>query len=83
VNRVERQRYDDEDQAEREIEEQTESPDERDDTEIERRAGVEAMHRVGAYPPREGAEAVYGDTDMDPNRDDQKSAHHAEADEHL
>lgn len=29
------------------------------------------------------AMAVYGDTDMDPNRDDQASAHHAEEDEHL
>lgn len=29
------------------------------------------------------AEAVYGDTDMNPNADDQKDAHHAEADEHL
>lgn len=31
----------------------------------------------------ERAEAVYGDTDMNPNADDQRSAHHAEADEHL
>lgn len=27
--------------------------------------------------------AIYGETDMDPNREDQESAHHAEADEHL
>ena len=35
------------------------------------------------YPPRERAQAVYGDTDIDPNRDDQKSAHQAGEDEHL
>lgn len=28
-------------------------------------------------------EAVYGDTDANPNADDQKDAHHADADEHL
>ena len=28
-------------------------------------------------------EAVYGDTDMNPNADDQESAHHADEDEHL
>lgn len=27
--------------------------------------------------------AVYGDTDMDPNRDDQKDAHEADSEEHL
>ena len=32
---------------------------------------------------RESAEAVYGDTDLNPNADDQKDAHHAEPDEHL
>ncbi len=31
----------------------------------------------------ERAQAVYGDTDMNPNADDQRSAHHAEPDEHL
>lgn len=31
----------------------------------------------------ESAEAVYGDTDLNPNADDQKDAHHAEPDEHL
>lgn len=31
----------------------------------------------------ERAEAIYGDTDMDPNRDDQREAHHADQDEHL
>jgi hypothetical protein len=29
------------------------------------------------------AEAVYSDTDLDPNADDQKDAHHAEPDEHV
>ena len=28
-------------------------------------------------------EVVYGDTDEDENRDDQRDAHHAEPDEHL
>jgi hypothetical protein len=28
-------------------------------------------------------EAIYGDTDLDPNRDDQADAHHATEDEHL
>ncbi len=32
---------------------------------------------------RESAEAVYADTDLNPNADDQKDAHHAEPDEHL
>lgn len=31
----------------------------------------------------EPAEAVYGDTDLNPNADDQRDAHHAEPDEHL
>jgi hypothetical protein len=31
----------------------------------------------------ESAEAVYGDTDLNPNADDQKDAHHAEPDEHV
>ncbi len=31
----------------------------------------------------EPAEAVYADTDLDPNADDQKDAHHAEPDEHV
>ena len=34
-------------------------------------------------PPRDRNQAVYGDTDMNPNADDEKSAHHADADEHL
>lgn len=28
-------------------------------------------------------ESVYGDTDMNPNRDDQRDAHKAEPDEHV
>jgi hypothetical protein len=32
---------------------------------------------------RERAQAVYGDTDMNPNAGDQESAHHAEPDEHV
>ncbi|HEV2262841.1 MAG TPA: hypothetical protein VGR69_11195 [Candidatus Rubrimentiphilum sp.] len=28
-------------------------------------------------------EKIYGDTDMDPNRDDQRDAHRAEPDEHV
>ena len=31
----------------------------------------------------EQAEAVYGDTDLNPNAGDQKDAHHAEPDEHV
>ena len=31
----------------------------------------------------ERAEAVYGDTDLNPNADDQKDAHHAAPDEHV
>ncbi len=31
----------------------------------------------------ESAEGVYGDTDLTPNADDQKDAHHAESDEHV
>jgi len=33
--------------------------------------------------PHESAEAVYGDTDLNPNADDQKDAHHADSEEHL
>jgi len=52
-------------------------------TEMERRRGVDAMHDVTPEIARERAEIVYGDTDMNPNADDQRSAHHAETDEHL
>ena len=31
----------------------------------------------------QSGEAVYSDTDLNPNADDQKDAHHAEPDEHL
>ncbi len=31
----------------------------------------------------EPAEAVYGDTDLNPNADDERDAHHAEPDEHV
>ncbi len=62
---------------------QDELEDEQKDTEIERRAGPGVMHEIDPYPPRERGTAVYGDTDMDPNRDDQASAHRAEQDEHL
>ena len=65
---MERERYSDDDLVEREIDSETQEPDDETETEIERRAG---------------AEAVYGDTDMDPNRDDQRSAHHATPDEHV
>lgn len=80
---MERQRYSDEDLVEREIEEETTSPEPSEETEIERRSGPDVMREVEPYPARERAEAVYGDTDIDPNRDDQRSAHHAEQDEHL
>ena len=32
-------------------------------------------------PARDRNEAVYGDTDMNPNADDQKSAHHGDEDQ--
>lgn len=80
---MERQRYSDEELVEREIEEETVSPEPSEETEIERRSGPDVMREVEPYPPRERAQAVYGDTDTDPNREDQRSAHHAEEDEHL
>ncbi|HEY8314460.1 MAG TPA: hypothetical protein VIG51_09845 [Candidatus Baltobacteraceae bacterium] len=52
-------------------------------TELDRRKGVAAMHDVDPQPAIERAQAIYGDTDMNPNADDQRSAHHAEEDEHL
>lgn len=70
---MEREPYSDEDAVEREIEDTTRSPEETEGN----------MHDSGPYPPPERAQAVYGDTDMDPNRDDQRSAHHADSDEHL
>lgn len=82
---MERERYSDEELVEREIENQTESdePGEEIEDEVERRSGPDVIRQVEPYPPRERAEAVYGDTDMDPNRDDQRSAHHADDDEHV
>ena len=32
---------------------------------------------------QDDAEAVYGDSDLNPNADDQRDAHRAEEDEHL
>jgi hypothetical protein len=80
---MERERYSDEDLIEREIEENTESPEPEEDTEIERRSGPDVIRNVEPYPPRERGSAIYGDTDTDPNRDDQVTAHHADEDEHL
>ncbi len=62
---MERQRHGDEELIEREIQDETDSPELDEESEIE------------------GAEAIYGETDMDPNREDQRSAHHAEEDEHF
>lgn len=80
---MERQRYSDEDLIEREIAEQTESPDPPEETEIERRSGPSLMHEVDQFPPRGRNEAMYSDTDTDPTRDDQGTAHRAEDDQHL
>jgi hypothetical protein len=80
---MERERYSDEDLVEREVEDNTESPDSSEDTEIERRSGPDVIRNVDPFPPRERAGAIYGETDIDPNREDQFSAHHAEDDEHL
>lgn len=80
---MERERYSDEDLVEREIENETESPEYPEETETQRRSGPDVIRDVEPYPPRERAEAIYSDTDIDPNREDQRSAHHAEEDEHL
>jgi len=80
---MERERDEDEEKAEREAIEATGDPDEASDEEVERTSGPEQNRDGKPYPPIERAQAVYGDTDMDPNRDDQRSAHHAESDEHL
>jgi hypothetical protein len=80
---MERQRYSDEDLVEREIENETASPEPDEETEVERRSGPDVIRDVEPSPPRERAEVIYGDTDMDPNRDDQRSAHRAGDDEHL
>ncbi len=60
-----------------------EDTQENDESEMERREGFEPVHNVDPLPPVERAQAVYGDTDMNPNEDDQRSAHHAEPDEHV
>lgn len=80
---MERQRYSDEDLVEREIENETASPEPSEETEVERRSGPDVIRDVEPGAPRERAEVIYGDTDMDPNRDDQRSAHRAGEDEHL
>jgi ketosteroid isomerase-like protein len=80
---MERERYSDDDLIERQIEDETESPEPEEETEIERRSGPDVMREVEPCAPRERAEAVYGETDIDPNAEDQRSAHHAESDEHL
>ncbi len=80
---MERQRYSDEDLVEREIENETVSPESPEDTEVERRSGPDAVREVEPQRPRERAEAIYGETDLDPNRQDQRSAHHAESEEHI
>jgi len=53
------------------------------DTEIERRAGPDVIRRVDPQPPRGRGEVVYGETDIDPRREEQPSAHRAGEDEHL
>jgi hypothetical protein len=80
---MDRQRYSDEDLVEREIENETTSPEPSEETEIERRSGPDVIRDVEPYPPHERAEVIYGDTDTDPNREDQRSAHQAADDEHL
>ena len=80
---MERERYSDEDLIERQIDAETESPEPSEDTEIERRSGPDVIRNVDPFPPRERASAIYGDTDIDPNREDQQSAHHADEDEHV
>jgi hypothetical protein len=80
---MDRQRYDDEDLVEREIESETASPEPAEETEIERRSGPDVIHDVEPFAPRERAQAIYGETDTDPNREDQRSAHQAADDEHV
>jgi hypothetical protein len=80
---MERERYSDEDLIEREIENETVSPEPSEETEIERRSGPDVIRDVEPNRARERAEVIYGDTDIDPRREDQPSAHHAGEDEHL
>jgi hypothetical protein len=80
---MERERYSDEDLVEREIENETTSPEPDEETEVERRSGPDVIRDVEPGRARERAEVIYGDTDTDPRREDQPSAHRAGEDEHL
>jgi hypothetical protein len=80
---MDRQRYSDEDLIEREIQNETKSPEPAEETEIERRSGPDVAHNVDPYPPRERNQAIYGETDTDPRREEQPTAHHADEEEHL
>lgn len=80
---MERERYSDEDLVEREVEAETEDPEPSEETEFERRSGLDVVHQVDPSPPRERASAIYGDTDIDPNRQDQFTMHHVEDDEQF
>jgi hypothetical protein len=80
---MERERYSDEDLVEREIENETASPEPSEETEVERRSGPDVIREVDPARARERAEVIYGDTDIDPRREDQPSAHRAGEDEHL
>ncbi|MBV8689568.1 MAG: hypothetical protein JOZ59_05630 [Candidatus Eremiobacteraeota bacterium] len=51
-----------------------------DDTTAERTI-TNIIRQENPEPARERNEAVYGDTDMNPNEEDQRSAHHADEDE--
>ncbi len=54
-----------------------------EDTELQRRSGPDVIRSVDPYPARERSEAIYGETDIDPRREEQPSAHRADEDEHL
>jgi len=53
-----------------------------DETDTARRGRLTSI--IDSVEPQEktpvGADAVYGDTDIDPNRDDERDAHHGEGD---
>ncbi len=51
-----------------------------DDTTAERTI-TNIIREEKPEPPRQRNEAVYGDTDMNPNQDDQRSVHQADEDE--
>lgn len=80
---MEREPYSDEDLVQREIDEQTQDPDVPQDTEFQRRSGPAVFHDVNPNRPRERAEAVFGDTDTDPLREDQPTVHQGDEDEHV